>query len=113
MEYTAGPQDDGKALRDVLRRGMGLSSGLMKAAKWNGQLLLNDAPVTVAAIVHAGDLIRVLLPESRPVYLPRPWKVPVPIAYEDDWLYVIDKPAPMASQSGACHQDDSLENALG
>ena len=112
MEYTAGPQDDGKALRDVLRRGMGLSSGLMKAAKWNGQLLLNDTPVTVAAIVRAGDLIRVLLPESRPVYLPRPWKVPVPIAYEDDWLYVIDKPAPMASQSGAGHPDDSLENAL-
>ena len=111
-EYTAGPGDEGKALREVLRRGMGLSSGLMKAAKWHGQLLLNGEPVTVAAPVRCGDVIRVILPEEKPAYLPKPWAVPLSVVYEDERLFVIDKPAPMASQSSAGHPDDSLENAL-
>lgn len=43
------------------------------------------------------------------MYAVKPYDLPLTIAHEDDWLFVIDKPAPLASQSSALHPDDTLE----
>ena len=106
------PEEEGRRLREILRGPMQISYSAMKSAKWNGQILLNGERVSVDVRVRAGDRVEILLPESRPLYLPAPWPVPLRIPWEDEFLLIVDKPAGMASQSSLRQPEDSLENAV-
>ena len=111
MEYTVTPEHAGKRLRDILRQVMGVSYGAMKSAKWDGRITVNGAPTPVDAFLNVGDLVCIRWKDT-PVYAVKPYPLPLSILYEDEHLFVIEKPAPLASQSSANHPDDALENAL-
>ena len=112
MEYIVTEAEEGRHLRDILRRSMGVSYSAMKSAKWDGRILLDGTPARVDAVVHAGQTVTMLWPEAAPVYQLRPYDLPLTVPYEDEHLLVVDKIAPLASQSSAGHPDDSLENAV-
>ena len=112
MDYLIPPALAGKKLRDILRREMRVSYGAMKSAKWDGRILLDGQPATVDTIVREGQVVTMRWPEPQPAYALKPYHLPLTILYQDEHLLVIDKPAPLASQSSAGHPDDSLENAL-
>ena len=112
MEYIVTEAEGGRRLRDILRRSMGVSYSAMKSAKWDGRILLDGEPARVDAVVHAGQTVTMLWPEAAPVYQLRPYDLPLTIPYEDEHLLIVDKTAPLASQSSAGHPDDSLENAV-
>ena len=112
MEYIVTEAEEGRRLRDILRRSMGVSYSAMKSAKWDGRILLDGEPARVDAVVHAGQTVTMLWPEAAPVYQLRPYGLPLTIPYEDEHLLIVDKTAPLASQSSAGHPDDSLENAV-
>ena len=112
ISYIVPPELSGRKLRDILRREMQVSYGAMKSAKWDGRILLDGLPATVDSIVRAGQTVTMLWPDRAPAYAVRPYDLPLVIPYQDEHLMVVDKPAPLASQSSAGHPDDSLENAL-
>ena len=112
ISYTVPLELDRKKLRDILRRELHVSYGAMKSAKWDGRILLDGEPATVDTIVRAGQTVTMRWPENAPAYSLKPYDLPLSIPYQDEHFLVIDKPAPLASQSGAGHPDDSLENAL-
>lgn len=112
MDHLVTPQEQGWRLRDVLRRSMGVSYSAMKSAKWDQRILVDGAPRTVDTILSAGQVVTMLFPEEKPVYQLAPHSIPLTIPYQDEHFLVIDKPAPLASQSSAGHPDNSLENAL-
>ena len=112
MEYVVTEAEEGRRLRDILRRSMGVSYSAMKSAKWDGRILLDGIPARVDAVVHAGQTVTMLWPEPLPAYQLRPYDLPLNIPYEDEHLLIVDKIAPLASQSSAGHPDDSLENAV-
>ena len=112
MDHLVTPEQAGKKLRDILRQEMRVSYGAMKSAKWDGRILLNGQPATVDTIVRQGQTVTMIWPENAPAYTPKPFDLPLTIPYEDEHLLIVDKPAPLASQSSAGHPDDSLENAL-
>ena len=111
LTYCVLADEAGLPLRTVIRQSMRVSSTQLKSAKWSGGLLVNDEPAKVDRIMRAGDCISLLLP-AVPIYLPVPWDHPVSVVYEDDALWVIDKPAPMPSVSGSRQNEQTLENAL-
>lgn len=111
MEYRVTPENSGRKLRDILRQVMGVSYGAMKSAKWDGRITVNGIPTPVDAIMREGDAVAIRWKDA-PVYAVKPYPLPLTIPYEDEHLFVIDKPAPLASQSSANHPDDALENAL-
>lgn len=111
MEYRVEPENAGRKLRDILRQVMGVSYGAMKSAKWDGRITVNGVPTPVDAIMREGDVVAIRWKDA-PVYAVKPYPLPLTIPYEDEHLYVIDKPAPLASQSSANHPDDALENVL-
>ncbi len=111
MEYRVTPENSGRKLRDILRQVMGVSYGAMKSAKWDGRITVNGIPTPVDAIMREGDAVAIRWKDA-PVYAVKPYLLPLTIPYEDEHLFVIDKPAPLASQSSANHPDDALENAL-
>lgn len=110
MDYVV--KEDGRRLRDVLRRDMGVSCSAMKSAKWDGRILVDGVSTPVSAMLRAGQVVTMLWPEEQPVYQLQPYEMALNIPYEDEHLMVIDKPAPLASQSSAGHPDNSLENAV-
>ncbi len=111
MEYRVTPENSGRKLRDILRQVMGVSYGAMKSAKWDGRITVNGIPTPVDTIMREGDAVAIRWKDA-PVYAVKPYPLPLTIPYEDEHLFVIDKPAPLASQSSANHPDDALENAL-
>lgn len=112
MEHIISATESGRRLRDILRQVMGVSYSAMKSAKWDGRILVDGVPTPVDAFVREGQTVRILFKENAPVYEVKPYDLPLVIPYEDEHLYVIDKPAPLASQSSINHPDDALENAL-
>ena len=112
LTYTVQPEDTGRRLREILRSRMRISYSAMKSAKWNGRILLNGEPAFVDTPVRAGDTVSFDPAENRPVYTPVPFPLALNIPWEDESLLIVDKPAPLASQSSAAHPDDSLENAV-
>ena len=112
MEYTAGPEDEGRRVGDILRRGMGVSYTAVKSAKWNGRIRLNGEPVKTDAAVRRGDVVGIGWAEDEPAYALKPFELPLEIPLEDRHLMAVVKPAGIASQSGRNHPDDSLENAV-
>lgn len=112
MEYIVTEKDDGCYLREVLRGSMALSYSAMKSAKWSDRIRVNGVSEKVDRKVHTGDVITILPAEETPVYTPKPYILSLDILFEDEYLLVINKPAPLASQSSINHPDDSLENAV-
>ncbi|MBQ8073476.1 MAG: RluA family pseudouridine synthase [Clostridia bacterium] len=106
------PEEEGRRIREIIRGRMRVSYSAMKRAKWNGAILLNGERTTVDVRVRAGDRLELRLPEQKPVYAPEPYALALRIPYEDAALMVVDKPAPLASQSSRRHPHDSLENAV-
>ena len=106
------PEENGRLLRDVLRRGMRLSYGALKSAKWHGHILLNGEHATVDRRVSTGDTVRVLWPQAQPEYLPTPFELPLTVPYLDEHLMIIDKPAPLPTQTGTQKDGRTLENAV-
>ncbi len=112
MEHRVNPAEDGHTLHAVLRSAFQLSESAIRRAKWSGRLLINGRPARTVDPVHAGDLVRFLPEQAEPAFLPRPYALEVPVPWRSGDLLIVDKPAPLASQSGKNHPDDSLENAL-
>ena len=110
--YTVTVEDEGKRLREILRGRMQISYSAMKSAKWNGEIRVNGARSTVDVRVRPGDRIEVLMPERQPVFIPEAFEIPLEIPYEDEWMMIVDKPAPLASQSSRSRPGNSLENAV-
>ena len=110
--YTVTVEDEGKRLREILRGRMQISYSAMKSAKWNGEIRVNGARSTVDVRVRPGDRIEVLIPERQPVFIPEAFEIPLEIPYEDEWMMIVDKPAPLASQSSRSRPGNSLENAV-
>lgn len=112
MEHIITPEEEGLRLREILRRIMGVSYTAMKSAKWDDRILLDGVSTPVNAMVRAGQTVTYLPKEAEPVYVTRPYALSLDILYRDEYLMVVNKPAPLASQSSLGHPDDSLENAV-
>ncbi|MBR4711556.1 MAG: RluA family pseudouridine synthase [Clostridia bacterium] len=112
MEHRVTAEEDGRSVRDLLRHALVLSEGAIRRAKWDGRILLNGRPVTVRETCRAGDLLCYVPAEDEPRFRPKPLALDLTIPWRDSRLLIIDKPAPLASQSGRGHPDDSLENAV-
>ena len=112
LTFPVPPEDEGRSLRDLLRHRLQLSETAIRRAKWDGRLFVNDAPARVRDVLHAGDLVRYEPPANRPAFIPKPLALEVPVRWRSEELLILDKPAPLASQSGKGHPDDSLENAV-
>ena len=112
MNHLVTPEEDGRTVYDILRRGMSVSYTALKRAKWSGGIRVNGEPAHTDRRVAAGEEVSIDWMAETPAYTPRPFALPVSVPWEDEHLMVVNKPAGLASQSSLNHPEDSLENAL-
>lgn len=104
-------EDSGKTVRHVALRRMQMSNAQFKRAKFQGELLLDGEPVHADCRTAAGQTLVVRIPEAEPVPVV-PCPLALAVAYEDDDLLVVDKPAPLPSISSPKQEGPTLENAV-
>lgn len=105
------PEMEGRSIRSIALNAAQMSSGQFKRAKFQGSITLDGQRVTADVRVKAGQMLALFVPEVSGSQ-PRALQMPLSIVYEDDFFWVIDKPAPLPSAPSMNRDTPTLENAL-
>lgn len=108
------PEDDGKAIRDILRNKLHMSTGLQRALKTRDEgVMLNNRRVFVSERVKAGDVLSLMIEEkSAKSESILPVAGTLDIVYEDADLLIINKPPHLPVHPSRGHLTDSLANIV-
>ncbi len=90
---------------------LGLTRSQLRRLIDDGHVLLNGGTVKGSQRVRTGDRVSVSVPAPRPSKVVAQW-MPLTVAFQDDELVVIDKPAGLSVHPGPGHPDHTLVNAL-
>ena len=121
LRYTVPPENEGCKLGLFLRM-QGVTAGLIKSVKYDGDVAFDDGDDTPAVIrfyadgdepaapVRGTSCLHPLRspPEQETSVTPQP--VPFSIAYEDDFAAVLNKPAGIAVHPTLNYPDGTLAN---
>ncbi len=110
VEYRA--EHDGVLVGRLLRR-EGISHRLLVELKKDPEgITVAGQPVRSIDRLHAGDVVRVQVRETdRSDIIPQPG-LPLDLAYEDEDLFVVRKPAGMAVHPSPQNRENTVANAL-
>lgn len=108
IHFTVGRIDKPTSLLGALRH-FGVSSTLRRRIKHNGVCTINGNAASTRDFVHTGDVITVVLPEKN-AFAPEP--IPLRIAYEDEYMLIVDKPAGLLMHPTAGCHTGTLANAV-
>ncbi len=110
FEKMVGEQEDGFMLKEVIRP---LGAGRLLRRKMLEQQLIrvNGEPAFLTGRVHKGDLITVDAPHDQPSLLV-PEDLNFKVAFEDEHLLIVDKPANMLVHPTAKERMGTLANGV-
>ena len=112
MQFLADETSSGKLLRQFLRE-RGVSATLLaKLKRREGGILQNGVPVTVRAVLHAGDVITLGVEDREQSAHVAPRDLPVEILLHTADYTVANKPCNMPTHPSHGHHEDTLANAL-
>ena len=111
LTAIAAETDRGRKVKYFVRGDMGVSYRQFSALKSWGGLRVNGEIVHANHLLSPGDVVEVVL-EDAPRQSAEPEALPVNVVYEDDNLFIIDKPAPLACQCSPKQSTGTLENRL-
>ncbi len=115
MTIEISTADAGKNIRELLRRDMGYSSGMLKKLKFkeNG-ITVNGSFVTVRYVLREGDVLVLKSEDTEADVSPYivPVDIDIPVIFEDEHLTVVNKPPHIAAHPSLGHRDDTVANAL-
>jgi 23S rRNA pseudouridine1911/1915/1917 synthase len=112
IEFVAEASDDGRGLRDVLRKRIGISRRLMVRLKTSEEgLSVNGQKVWPNHRIFEGDVISLRMEtEVSETILPQP--MDLDIVFEDDHLLVLNKPAGIIVHPTTGHYLNTLANGV-
>lgn len=112
IEFIANASDEGRGLRDVLRKRIGISRRLMVKLKTSEEgLSVNGEKVWSNHKVSEGDVISLRMEtEISETILPQP--MDLDIVFEDDHLLVLNKPAGLIVHPTTGHYLNTLANGV-
>lgn len=96
----------------LMQRIEGATRNKIQQAIENEMVLVNEKPIKNNYKVKAGDLVIVYETTSSETSEIIPQNIPLNIVYEDDDLFVIDKPVGMVVHPGSGNPDGTLINAV-
>jgi 23S rRNA pseudouridine1911/1915/1917 synthase len=105
LSFLIAPEEAGATVNTVLRRGHGCSGTLLKNAR--AGLRLDGVSVPLSAMVEAGQLLTLPLPEDPEDDL-APLPYPLDIAFEDDYLLIVNKPPKVTVHPTSGHHTGTL-----
>ncbi len=111
LTFNVPPDCEGITVGRFLRSRCGASARLITRQKQVPMgITCNGEHIRTVDLLHAGDVVALNIPDDK-----KPAEaiaIPIIIAYEDDDLAVLEKPANMAVHPSHNHQGDTLANAF-
>lgn len=89
FRYTVTPEEEGSALKTIVKTHFSFSSRLMTKLKQQNLIFVNNEPLPGWISVSAGDEVLIRLPEERSNFPAE--NIPLRIVYEDSDILVINK----------------------
>ena len=113
LTYTAGPEDEGRPVRDIILYKLKLVAHDVARAKYETPdgITVNGEVVWVNRRLHEGDILRVVITDHAPDNI-IPSDGRLDIVYEDEDLICINKPSGVVVHPSHGHYADSLANYL-
>ncbi|NGQ95355.1 RluA family pseudouridine synthase [Brevibacillus sp. SYP-B805] len=111
LRFTAGDEEEGRTLREVLQNAHGVSRRLLVKAKYGGEIRINGQMAYVSQRLHKGDVVTVTLPAEQAEHI-EPQEMPLAIRYEDDDLLILAKPAGLVVHPTRTHPSGTLANGV-
>ena len=111
LTATATEADRDRKVKYFVRGDMGVSYRQFSALKSWGGLRVNGEVVHANHLLSPGDVVEVIL-EDAPRQSAAQEALSVDVVYEDDDLFIVDKPAPLACQCSPKQSMGTLENRL-
>jgi 23S rRNA pseudouridine1911/1915/1917 synthase len=110
FRYTAKTEDEGKALKTVLKEQFAFSSRLMTKLRRGERIRLNGETAAGWLPLKAGDRIEVLMPEEKSEFPPE--DIPLDVVYEDEHLMVLNKQPGIVVHPTKGHPSGTIANGL-
>ena len=113
LSYTAGPEDEGRPVRDIILYKWKLVAHDVARAKYETPdgITVNGEVVWVNRRLHEGNILRVVITDHAPDSI-IPSEGRLDIVYEDEDLICINKPSGIVVHPSHGHYADSLANYL-
>lgn len=112
IELTVAASDSGMRIDAYLRANTELSRSRLSSLIQEGAIRVNDSVENKPSFkVEAGQIIRLSVPEARPVNIV-PQNIPLDILYQDSDVVIVNKPCGMVVHPAAGNEDRTLVNAL-
>lgn len=113
LSHTVTAEEDGRHVRSLLQREMGLSGGLVaRLRQREGAVRLNGQPARTIDPVRAGDTLTAEVGDTRAGGRFAALPAPLDIRYEDEDLLILNKPGDMAVYGRAARGEATVANAL-
>jgi len=111
VEVTVPDELDGERADKVLAVTLETARSVVREIIDKGDATVQETPVKPAQRMRAGVVIRATMPEPPPELAPEP-DVPFTVAYEDEAVLVVDKPAGVVVHPGSGRGSGTLVNGL-
>lgn len=112
IEYTITEQENGLRIEQFLRRRGYSGQNLAEIKRMPESILVNGVHYYMRQTLTAGDILQVVISETKCSEKIPPVKIPLDIIYEDEDIIVINKPAGMPIHPSLNNYYNSLANAL-
>ena len=113
LKFTVTDKDAGRKYCDILRSELNISAGEKKKMKQNpNSFKVNGTPAFATARAKVGDVLEIALFDEGCSQTITPKAGEFEIIYEDDFLFVINKPPHTPTIPSQNHREDSLGNFL-
>ena len=104
-------RDDGNSVRSIALQILQMSYAQFKRAKFQGAVLLDGKRVYADHRVKTGQSLVIRVPDKSAMPI-EPGNLHVSVAYEDDDILIVDKPAPLPSVPSPKKPGMTLANAI-
>lgn len=110
LNFKVSSEDVDKKILEIVRKRLNVSSRLLRKIKSSKKITVNGHNISLNALTRLGDLIEVVMPIEENIFIPE--DIPIKIAYEDEYLIIIDKQAFLVVHPTKGHPYGTIANGL-
>ena len=111
VSYKITIEDEGKTMKEFLRKKKGISRKLLVRMKQEKSIYLNGQFTYLDHLLRAGDTITFVMPEEESENIV-PQNIAIDIDYEDEDVMVLNKPFNQCVHPTLLHPDETLANGV-
>lgn len=109
ITYRVEAEDEGRSVKDILKKRLSASSRLLTRLKKEENILLNDVYVKYHELASAGDIIKIKMDEGPNQFIPQ--NIPFIVVHEDMDIIIINKQPGIVSHPTKSHPENTIANA--